>query len=130
VVRVKVLQVKKPSRFPRTAKEIQIKIIEDGALGVVCIGGNTIIFQADNGVLTAATRSCGVKKTGVFIPFEGQTKMEVLAPEGKFLCMDVLQPLDGTTPESSFRAVQRALLLKQIKSSDQDFCVVFPNINW
>jgi len=26
--------------------------------------------------------------------------------------------------------VQRALLLKQIKSSDQDFCVVFPNINW
>jgi len=70
-VRVKVLQVKKPSRFPRTAKEIQIKIIEDGALGVVCIGGNTIMFQAGNGVLTAATRSCGVEKTGVFIPFEG-----------------------------------------------------------
>ena len=90
MVRVKVLQFKMLSSFPRTAKEIQVKIVEDGALGVVRIGRYTIVFQAGNGILTAATRSSSVEKVGVFIPFKGKTKTETLAPEGEFLCMVIL----------------------------------------
>ena len=61
-----------PSSFSSTAKEIQIKGVKDGALGVMRTGSDTVVFKTSDRVLPAASRGSGVEEVGVFIPLKSK----------------------------------------------------------
>ena len=72
-----------PSSFSSTAKEIQIKGVKDGALGVMRTGCNVVFLKTSDCVIPTAPGGSGMKEVGVFIPFKSKARVEALALEGQ-----------------------------------------------
>ena len=65
-----------------------------------------------------------MEKARIFIPFQGNAKVEMLVPKFKFLGVDRPQTLYNEQPERRFICLKRTHLSKQVQGIDQDFNVL------
>ena len=74
----------------------------------------------------ASSPGCSsVEETGVFVPFNGDTQVEMLPPVAQLFKVDGLKFVNSEGAELSFLTSQWPFLFQQIKSIDENLSVTF-----